>query len=111
MRYPPLMIALFLWMTVRPFAQHFEIAVRRAAVQQQPSTGGSHGRGDLGTVRRPPTDAPMVQDRFVPMTRPPAEVTRGTPAQPIGWARSGRPSGAASGLHGRGPGTIRSPVT
>jgi hypothetical protein len=23
MRYPPLMIALFLWMTVRPFAQHF----------------------------------------------------------------------------------------
>jgi Ion channel len=24
MRYPPLMIALFLWMTVRPFAQHFE---------------------------------------------------------------------------------------
>lgn len=24
MRYPPLMIALFLWMTVRPFAQHFQ---------------------------------------------------------------------------------------
>jgi len=24
MRYPPLMIALFLWMTVRPFAQHFK---------------------------------------------------------------------------------------